>query len=265
MGRTTSPSPFCGFTLLADFASVSHPNCPPRRFFHGPCSDAHAENDGAQIIESFIHSSFQSERLLLELLDRGLISSEYVSTWLASNPKEVENRRRLAAGLWWAASSRGHKAALSRLVGLGVPVDLKLRTSIDLTRLKYNHHYQVRRIIEQPEDYREEFFETALSMAAARGDVDGVKLLLELGADPNAKDSLGRFPLQLACTDQHWGGFPDHPFVQRFKIGAGRRKKISLYEVLAHGPQFRSHCAHAPSLWRGRLLVAREGGRNGIA
>ncbi|KAK6855075.1 hypothetical protein PG995_008607 [Apiospora arundinis] len=176
---------------------------------------SHTGIDGAQIIEAYLRTSFQSERLMLELLGRGLLSNEYVSAALASPDYEDG---RFVTGLWWAASLHGHNTALRRLVDLGVPVDLKFRLSVDMRLLQYECKYSLRRIHphDAEHDDREWVFETALIMAAARGDVDSVGVLLELGADANAKDSLGRFPLQLACTEQHWRGFLGNQHTKRY-------------------------------------------------
>lgn len=173
--------------------------------------DFHPGHAGAQVIDAFLSSSFQSERLILEFLNQGLISNEYILRSLGS---ENFQDGRIVVELWTLASLRGYEAALRRLVGLGVPVDLKL--------LKYNSDYRTSYIFPQRGRGSENFFDTALSMAVSQGHANNVELLLQQGADINAKDFLGRSPLQLACSDHHWMGYSYHRERQeRCRLQAG--------------------------------------------
>src|SRR5215475_13530175 len=75
----------------------------------------------------------------------------------------------------WEAAGRGDVAAVRKLLDEGTPVDAKTR-----------------------------YGATALSFACDKGQVEVVKLLLERGADPNAKDTFyGATPL--AWASQHGG------------------------------------------------------------
>lgn len=125
------------------------------------------EIGGPPIAKAFLVSSFRSERPMLELLDRGLMSKEYILTSLSSTSKRDAC---FVVALWTIAASYNYGTALRKLVALGIPVDMKVQTAFVFPGVKDD-------IVP----------DTALSIAAAYGHAISAEVLLQLGADPNIR------------------------------------------------------------------------------
>jgi serine/threonine-protein phosphatase 6 regulatory ankyrin repeat subunit B len=108
-------------------------------------------------------------------------------------------------------------------------------------------------------------------MAAARGDLDRVKVLMEKGSDVNAKD-------EFACTPLHWAALADSPAVADFLLAKGavvdaeertgwtplmNASALPVVELLlAKGADF--HSQHGPWGWT-KMHIACASGHTEIA
>jgi ankyrin repeat protein len=105
----------------------------------------------------------------------------------ADSPGDVQALRRRGALLMMRFAGVGNAAGLRLLVTLGVPVDVTQ---------------------DQADGYHNRAsYSTALHVAAWRARHESVRLLLSLGANPNALDSHRRSPLMLAVlstVDSYW-------------------------------------------------------------
>ncbi len=105
----------------------------------------------------------------------------------AAEPQLVEELRGMAAELLAGFAGNDNSSGVGHLLDLGLPVD---------ARLPQGDGYW---------GYAAD--STALHVAAWRLCHDTVRLLVERGADVNARDGAGRSPLMLAvqgCVDSHW-------------------------------------------------------------
>ncbi|AKT43314.1 ankyrin repeat domain-containing protein [Chondromyces crocatus] len=126
------------------------------------------------------------------------------------------------------AAERGNEAVVERLLSAGAPLpdDFLMKAAeggqATLVKLALDRG--------QPADSPGGYWKrTPLAAAAAAGALDAVKLLLDAGADPNAKDGDGKSPVRLAVDRSA------HDVAQLLVSRGGRAERKELFEHAACG------------------------------
>ncbi|KAJ0110185.1 hypothetical protein J7T55_000617 [Diaporthe amygdali] len=209
---------------------------------------------GASIVKALVASRFTSERLILEVLDRGIFSRQYVqeSIYFTGAFTGAED---LVFRLWAKAVIAGYVEVLKELVAYGVPVDSTIWGSNGLDALtisaRYNRVHVVEALLKLGGDPKlkrkyygipgEEARETTallestqlrsqhMSPEDSEAQYTIISLLLKCGAEVNASDESGRNAIMYAA---------EYGSLEMFKLllehGASRKSVDDSGKSLAH-------------------------------